>query len=619
LFPFYKTIVFRVLFIKPVFPFLRKTIRKRYRRKPFFKNPFITIRKKTFIKMKKPYFYSLAKGSACLAALFLFTTCARNPVTGKRQLIFMSEKREKALGVSSDPQVQESYGVYDDQKLQNFINEKGQAMAKISHRPNLGYNFRIVNSPVVNAFAVPGGYVYFTRGIMAHFNNEAQFAGVLGHEIGHITARHGAQQEVKNILVQAGVIGSLFIPQLAQYVQQEQALAQLFLLKNSRDHESQSDQLGVQYSTKIQYDSHEMAGFFKTLGRISDQAGARLPVFQSTHPDPDNRYENVLKLTEATQKTLDKSTLKINRDGYLRMIDGIVYGEDPREGYVADGKFFHPELKFQFPVPTNWKTQNTPSQFVMAEPGQRAVIIMNVGQGKTLQESAQSLTKENNLVVKKTESKKINGLDALVLTSEVGNAQQQGQNQQVAPSQPSQEQGSTEPASQQGNGNKMSNAKGKPTGQPSKPSTQPSKPTPANPSSSPSTPSSPSAPSGSSNASPSSSNGAATPVTKVLSYLIQYNNMIYVLNGIAKEADYNSFVYLFGNTMEGFAPLTDPARLNVQPDHIRVKVAARSASLGELFKDWQVPQAKMEETAILNGLYLKDPIAKGTLIKTIGK
>ncbi len=572
--------------------------------------------------MSKTNFYFFSKCSLSIAALFLFSTCAKNPVTGKRQLNFMSEKREKALGVSSDPQVKEAYGEYPDAKLQNFINEKGQAMAKISHRPNLGYTFRIVNSPVVNAFAVPGGYVYFTRGIMAHFNNEAQFAGVLGHEIGHITARHGATSEARQILSQVVLIGGMIIkPELAQFMNQGQQGLQLLMLQNSRSHESQSDQLGVQYSTKIQYVSHEMAGFFKTLGRLSDQGGARLPAFLSTHPDPDNRYENVLKLTEVTQKTVDKNSLKVNRDGYLRMIDGIVYGEDPREGYVADGKFFHPTLKFQFPVPTNWKTQNTPEQFVMAEPNQKAAIILNVGQGANLQEAAQNLVKSNNLVVKNTENKKINGLDAIVLTSEVGQQQQGGQSQQM----------------QGGSNNKMAGEPEKPqppNSQSSKPTSAPSKPTsaPSNPNkpstpSSPTTPSTPSKPTTPSTptppspapSSPAQPQAPAASVTKVLSYLIKYNNMIYVMNGIAKDVDYNSFVYLFKNTMEDFAPLTDPARLNVQPDHIRVKTAAKTATLGELLRDWDVPQAKLEETAILNGMYLKDQVAKNTLIKTIGK
>ncbi|MBC7892908.1 MAG: M48 family metalloprotease, partial [Sphingobacteriaceae bacterium] len=122
------------------------------------------------------------------------TACSRNPVTGKLELILMSTEQELALGKESHPSIVATMGLYEDKKLQAFLTEKGMAMAKISHRPELPYQFHIVDSPVVNAFAVPGGYVYFTRGILAHFNNEAEFAGVLGHEIGHVTARHSARQ-----------------------------------------------------------------------------------------------------------------------------------------------------------------------------------------------------------------------------------------------------------------------------------------------------------------------------------------------------------------------------------------------------------------------------------------
>jgi len=136
-----------------------------------------------------------------LVCLFLtLMSCAVNPVSGKKQLALMSEQQEIALGAESDPQIIAEFGLYDNPEIQQFIDKHGQEMAAISHRPNLKYQFRILDSPVVNAFAVPGGYVYFTRGIMAYFNDEAQFAGVLGHEIGHIAARHSVDQYTKNIL-----------------------------------------------------------------------------------------------------------------------------------------------------------------------------------------------------------------------------------------------------------------------------------------------------------------------------------------------------------------------------------------------------------------------------------
>src|SRR4051812_12561026 len=151
-----------------------------------------------------------------LLIYLVFNSCAKNPVTGRNDFMLMSPQQELAMGKQSDPEIKSFFGVYDDPKLQAFINEKGKQMGAISHRPNVEYQFKIVDSPVVNAFAVPGGYVYFTRGIMAHFNNEAEFAGVLGHEIGHIAARHSAKQYSNAQLAQIGLVaGSIISPQFA--------------------------------------------------------------------------------------------------------------------------------------------------------------------------------------------------------------------------------------------------------------------------------------------------------------------------------------------------------------------------------------------------------------------
>ena len=149
---------------------------------------------------------------SCLTvAVSLFTDCARNPVTGKKQVVLMSESQEIAMGKEADPQIIAQFGLYGDSTIQRFINEKGKQMAAISHRPKLDYGFRVLNSEVINAFAVPGGYVYFTRGIMAHFNSEADFAGVLGHEIGHIAYRHTVIQQRNAILGQVGIIAGITV------------------------------------------------------------------------------------------------------------------------------------------------------------------------------------------------------------------------------------------------------------------------------------------------------------------------------------------------------------------------------------------------------------------------
>jgi predicted Zn-dependent protease len=273
---------------------------------------------------------------------------------------------------------------------------------------------------VVNAFAVPGGYVYFTRGIMAHFNNEAEFAGVLGHEIGHITARHSAQQQSQQILAQIGFIGAMIAsPKFAQYSDLAQNGLGLMFLKFGRNHESQSDKLGVEYSTKIGYDAHEMANFFKTIERIQDQAGASIPTFLSTHPDPGDRYNRVHELARKVQAKTGKTNLEVNRDKYLRMIDGLTYGEDPQQGYVEGDVFYHPQLKFQFPTPRSWQTLNSTSQVQIAPKDGKAAIIMSIGGNGTLAQARQDAISADSLRVIESRNITVNGNDAIALTADL--------------------------------------------------------------------------------------------------------------------------------------------------------------------------------------------------------
>lgn len=347
----------------------------------------------------------------------LFTGCSKNPVTGKKEIIFMSQEKEIALGAESHPSIVATMGIYDDKNMQSFITEKGMAMAKISHRPDLPYKFFIVDSPVVNAFAVPGGYVYFTRGIMAHFNNEAEFAGVLGHEIGHITARHSARQQTSQIFGQVGLMAGMVLSETVRGLadQTQQALG-LLLLSYSREHETESDKIGVEYSSKIGYDAHQMADFFGTLKKISEKGGQSIPTFQSTHPDPGDRMNKVEKL--ATQyQTEHPSKYNVNRDSYLRKIDGIIYGEDPKQGFVENGQFYHPALKLQFPVPSGWQYENTPAQFQMAAKDGKSMVLFTMAEGKSLDEAAQAVIKNYSLQVAENNKTTINGNPAIVMVS----------------------------------------------------------------------------------------------------------------------------------------------------------------------------------------------------------
>ena len=173
------------------------------------------------------------------AAVAIVVSCAVNPVTGKKQIMLMSEAQEVALGVSYDPQVLATFGEYADADMQTYVQAKGTEMGKISHRPALEYHVKVVDSPVVNAFAVPGGYIYLTRGIMAQFNNEAELMGVLAHEMGHIAARHSVSQQTKQQLGTLLLIGGMIASeQFAQYAQYAMQGMQLLFLKFSRDDET---------------------------------------------------------------------------------------------------------------------------------------------------------------------------------------------------------------------------------------------------------------------------------------------------------------------------------------------------------------------------------------------
>jgi predicted Zn-dependent protease len=205
-----------------------------------------------------------------VAVLLLIVSCAVNPVTGKREFMLLSTDDEIALGRNADRDIVAAYGEYQNPELAAYVTEIGLRMAEQSHRPDLPYAFRILDTPVINAFALPGGYVYVTRGIMAYLDSEAELAGVVGHEIGHVTARHSAQRYSQAQLAQLGLgIGSAVSSQFRRYSRYAEAGVGLLLLRFSRDDERQSDELGVTYATAVGYEAGEMARFFETLDRPS--------------------------------------------------------------------------------------------------------------------------------------------------------------------------------------------------------------------------------------------------------------------------------------------------------------------------------------------------------------
>ena len=469
---------------------------------------------------------------AVVILLLLFGSCAVNPVSGGPELMLLSESDEIQLGKQTDAEVRRQYGVYEDAKLRAYVNDMGRRLAAVSHRPNLPYTFEIVDASVVNAFAVPGGYVYFTRGILANLNNEAEFAGVMGHELGHITARHSAQQYSRTQLAQLGVVvGGLFLGDVVSGLAQF-GVGVLFL-SFSRDNERQADSLGVEYATRAGYDGKELAGFFETLERMnpgSDRSG--LPGWFSTHPSPEDRVVAVRREAEEWRQRLGIRDVKVNREAYLRHIDGLVYGEDPRQGYVEEGVFYHPDMKFQFPVPANWKVNNTQTQVQMVSETKDGGIIFSIASAASPKEAAGKFTQANRASVLASEPITVGGFPAHRLVSDV-----RGQSGTL----------------------------------------------------------------------------------RVVSYFIQKDKAIFYFHGLSAPSVFDKHLNAFERTMRGFRQLSDPKKINVKPDRVRLRTTKTSGTVESGLRSLGVSKEDLDDMALLNGMDLKQALPAHTLVKVIEK
>jgi len=360
-------------------------------------------------------------GVVLLGLLGWLVSCAPNPVTGEQQLMLLSEADEVRLGQKTDQEIVRTYNMYADPALDQYVNRLGRRLASVSHRPQLAYHFKVLDTPVVNAFAVPGGYVYLTRGILSYLNDEAELAGVMGHEIGHITARHSAHQYSQLQLTQlafslGGVLGESF----QRFTGLAEVGVSMLFLRFSRDNERQADDLGMLYATRAGWDASRMADFFETLERLhpaSDRSG--LDAWFSTHPNPPDRIRVVRIRAPELARVQGLSRPLINREAYLRQIDGLKFGEDPRQGFVDQGVFYHPDLRFQFPVPEGWALQNTPQQVRMAGPQKDALILFALAPGDSPQETERQFAAQTKAKVLSAETLRVNQLEARRLVSDL--------------------------------------------------------------------------------------------------------------------------------------------------------------------------------------------------------
>jgi predicted Zn-dependent protease len=344
------------------------------------------------------------------ALLLAIASCARNPVSGKNELALVSEGQEIQMGQQAAQEVAQTIGFVEDPELQSYVANIGKGMAAKSERPDLPWEFHVVNDASVNAFALPGGFIYVTRGLLGHMNSEAELATVLGHEIGHVTARHSVQQISKAQLATLGLgIGSVVSSDIAQFAGLASQGLQVLFLKYGRDAENQADELGFRYALTQNYDVREMANVFETLNRASEVegGGGRLPEWLSTHPNPENR----VKRTEERLDTLHASLTSaiVNRDEYLRQIDGLAFGEDPRQGFFEGAMFYHPDMRFQLEFPEGWKAQNTPSAVVAISPKEDAIIQLGLAGNASPREAASQFLSQEGVKAGNGSTSDING------------------------------------------------------------------------------------------------------------------------------------------------------------------------------------------------------------------
>jgi len=365
--------------------------------------------------------YSLSKINRSIARwIFLapvVAACATNPVTGKSELSLVSEQQEIQMGQQGAQQVAQEVGLVKDQALQNYLQTVGSGIASKSERPNLPWTFRAVDDPSPNAFALPGGYVFVTRGLLDLMNNEAELASVLGHEIGHVTARHSVHQMSEQQLAQLALgVGAILSPTVAQLGGAASQGLGLLFLKYSRDDERQADDLGFRYALNQGYDVRYMDDVFRSLQRLGEASKeSPLPSWLATHPGEAERIQTIdSKLAQLQPAQL--ANTKVNAQQYLQRVNGLVYGADPRNGFFQGNTFYHPDLRFQISLPSGWQGQNLSQAVIAVSPQQDGIIQLTLAQGNSPEAAARAFLSQRGIQPGQASQQTVNGVPAVAST-----------------------------------------------------------------------------------------------------------------------------------------------------------------------------------------------------------
>ncbi|MBL4804013.1 MAG: M48 family metalloprotease [Alphaproteobacteria bacterium] len=347
--------------------------------------------------------------------LLLLGACSTNPATGEKQFTaLMSPQQEVQVGASEHEKIVQQFGLEKDPQINSYVSEIGKRVSAETERPDVQYKFFVLDSPIVNAFALPGGYIYISRGLLALANNEAEVAAVLAHETGHITGRHSAERYSRGVVTTlgAGLLGAVLESDGAA-----QALgtgANLYLSSYSRGQENEADTLGLRYMTRGQYNPNAMSSFLYSLQRQSDldakvagRSSTSAFSYFSTHPATGERVSKTRAEAQAYAQTGE-----VGRDDHLNTIAGMTYGDSAEQGFARGNRFYHPALGFTFEVPEGFAITNQPSQVVAtsAQTGSAIIFDMAASQGMAPANYVQNWVKDRNL--QDIESITVNGMPA---------------------------------------------------------------------------------------------------------------------------------------------------------------------------------------------------------------
>ena len=324
--------------------------------------------------------------SSLLALMLATISCATNPVSGQKDLVFMSENREIELGRLLHPRILKQYGgEYDDPALKAYIDELGNRLAEASHRSHLIYHFTLLDTPQINAFALPGGYIYITRGILAYMGSEAELMSVIGHEIGHVTARHGVKQHTKGVF--ASVLAVLATRATnSAYADDLTNLVGLAVIRGyGRKNELQADKLGAEYTAKSGRDPRKMLKVLETLKdqeefevQLAKEQNRRPNVYHglfSTHPENDKRLQ---EFVNAAAELEGVELFPEDEEIFLERIERMAFGPSEKEGVIKGSRFYHRDLNVTFSFPQRWFIDNQPTYVLARNTSDTSFIVFTV-------------------------------------------------------------------------------------------------------------------------------------------------------------------------------------------------------------------------------------------------